>query len=49
MYRDTMNATVAPSVDAKETTTVPHSSPNTAPPARVMMAAPGNERPVIAT
>ena len=44
-----MNATVAPSVEAKETTTVPHSNPNTAPPARVMMAAPGRDSPAIAT
>ena len=49
MYRETMKAMVAPSVDAKETMTVPHGSPNTAPPARVMMAAPGRDSPVIAT
>ena len=44
-----MNATVAPRVDAKETATLPHNSPNTAPPARVRMAAPGRDSPVIAT
>jgi hypothetical protein len=43
------NASVAPRVEAKDTITVPHSSPNTAPPASVITAAPGSERPVTAT
>ncbi len=41
--------TVAPTLDANDTMTVPHSTPKTAPPARVMIAAPGNESPVITT
>ncbi len=40
---------VAPIVLAKETSTSPYQNPNNAPPARVMMAAPGSDSPVTAT
>ena len=47
--RDIRKARVAPRVEAKETMTVPPSSPKTAPPASVRSAAPGNERAVTMT
>jgi hypothetical protein len=40
---------VAPIDEAKETITVPHSRPNTAPPASVISAAPGSDSAVTAT
>ena len=42
-------ASVAPSVDANETTMVPSTRPNPAPAASVMMAAPGSDNAVMAT
>ena len=42
-------ASVAPRVEAKDTTTVPHTSPKMAPPASVRMAAPGKDSAVTAT
>jgi hypothetical protein len=42
-------ASVAPMVDANDTSTVPHSRPNTAPPSSVITAAPGSDSPVTAT
>ncbi len=40
---------MAPMVNAKDTITVPHSNPNTAPPASVSKAAPGSDSAVAAT
>ncbi len=42
-------ASVAPSVEANDTMTVPQTRPKTAPPASVMMAAPGSDKAVMAT
>ena len=42
-------ASVAPIVEAKDTSTVPASRPKTAPPASVMIAAPGSDSAVTAT
>ncbi len=47
--RDTRKASVAPRLEANDTSSVPHHSPKMAPPASVMMAAPGNESAVAAT
>ncbi|MNC93780.1 hypothetical protein D3C83_104880 [compost metagenome] len=47
--REARKASVAPMVEAKETITVPHRSPNTAPPASVITVAPGSESPVTTT
>ncbi len=44
--RATTNASVAPMVEAKETTTTPVIKPKNAPPASVMIAAPGRDRAV---
>jgi hypothetical protein len=49
MKRDARKAMVAPIDDANETMTVPHSSPNMAPPTSVRIAAPGSDRPATAT
>ena len=49
MVRAASMASVAPSVEAKDTTMVPQTSPKLAPEARVMMAAPGSDKAVIAT
>ncbi len=43
---ETRNAAVAPSEEAKLTMIVPVARPKSAPPARVMTAAPGRERAV---
>ena len=48
MKRETRNAKVAPIDDAKETRTVPQSRPNSAPPAKVITAAPGSDNAVTA-
>ena len=45
--REARKASVAPIVDANETSNVPISTPNIAPPANVRIAAPGNDNPVI--
>ena len=47
--REVKNASVAPMLEANDTRIVPHSSPKIAPPASVMIAAPGSERPVTTT
>jgi hypothetical protein len=47
--RAVRKARVAPRLEAKDTSTMPHSRPNTAPPASVMIAAPGKESAVTAT
>ena len=47
--RDTKNASVAPMLEANDTITVPQSRPKMAPAAKVMIAAPGRDRPVTAT
>ena len=47
--REVRNASVAPSEEAKETITVPHTSPKMAPATSVMIAAPGSDKPVTAT
>ena len=47
MYLVRRNARVAPEVLANETRIVPVKVPKTAPPARVMMVAPGSERPAM--
>ena len=49
MVRAASMARVAPRVDANDMRTVPHTRPKTAPPASVMITAPGKDRPVTAT
>ena len=49
MKRTIRKASVAPIVEAKEISSNPQTSPKTAPPARVMIVAPGNERAVTPT
>jgi hypothetical protein len=48
-WRATRKAQVAPSVLAKDTSSVPHVNPNSAPAARVMTAAPGIDSAVTST
>ena len=47
--RDIKKANVAPMLDANDTITVPQPRPKMAPPASVMMAAPGSDKAVAAT
>jgi hypothetical protein len=47
--RATSMARVAPMLEANDTSTVPHNRPKIAPPASVMIAAPGSDRAVTAT
>ena len=47
--RDTAQASVAPILEAKDTSSSPYQKPNSAPPARVITAAPGRDRPVTTT
>ena len=47
--REARNASVAPMVDANDTSSVPSQKPNRAPPKRVIGTAPGNDSAVIAT
>ena len=47
--RDAKNAKVAPRVEANDTSSKPHHKPNTAPPAKVMMTAPGKDKAVATT
>ncbi len=47
--RATRNASVAPMADANDTSTVPVSTPNNAPPASVINAAPGRLNAATAT
>jgi hypothetical protein len=49
MKRAARNASVAPMLDANDTITVPQSRPKMAPPASVMMVAPGSDSAVAAT
>ena len=48
-WRETRKASVAPIVDAKDTISRPQPSPNSAPPASVITAAPGSDSAVTAT
>ena len=46
--RAARNASVAPMLLAKETSTIPQANPNTAPPPSVSTAAPGSDAAVMA-
>ncbi len=47
--RAAKNANVAPTVEANDTSTKPHSKPNSAPPTKVNTAAPGKDKAVTST